>query len=82
MKKFVVALLALMFLLVVACGGSGSAQAEGETEPVFERIETRGTGTILRHNETGVCYLLYRGANMAGLTLMVNPDGTPYVWED
>lgn len=82
MKKFIVAFIALMFLLVVACGNSGSVQAEGAAKPEFELIPTRGTGSIIRHNETGVCYLLYNNANKAGLTVMVNPDGTPYVWED
>ena len=82
MKKFIVVLLALVFLMLVACGGSGSAKTEAAEEPVFELITTRGTGSIIRHNETGVCYLLYNNVNKAGLTVMVNPDGSPYVWEE
>ena len=80
MKKFIVALVALMFLLVVACGGSGSAQAEGEKD--FEFFNTSGPGTVIRHNETGVCYLWHKSGYGGGLTVMVNPDGSPYVWEE
>lgn len=80
MKKFAIALAALMFLLIVACGGEGAAQAEEEKD--FEYIHASGSGNIIRHNETGVCYLWHKCGYGAGLTLMVNPDGTPYVWEE
>ena len=80
MKKFIVALLALVFLMLAACVGSGSAQTEAE--PVFEEIIVSGPGDIIRHNETGVCYLYRRTGYAGGMTVMVNPDGSPYVWEE
>ena len=86
MKKFIVALIALMFLLVVACGDSGTVQAEGavkNTEDAnFVRVDIDGRETVLCHEETGVCYLIVHNTYGVGLTVMLNPDGTPYVWED
>ena len=82
MKKFIVALVALMFLLVVACGGSGSAQVEEPEKASFDLVAWEGDLHVMRHNETGVCYLKYNGYQEGGLTLMVNPDGSPYVWEE
>ena len=79
MKKLIVATLAVI-LFLCACSGGGSAQTEAE--PVFEEIIVIGPGDIIRHNETGVCYLYRRTGNAGGLTVMVNPDGSPYVWEE
>ena len=86
MKKFIVAFIALMFLLVVACGDSGSVQAEGAVKPTegatFTMVDFDVAEVVICHEETGVCYLVYRSNNGTGVTVMVNPDGTPYVWED
>lgn len=88
MKKFAVALAILMFLMIVACGGHGANRAEGapkQTEyATFSLLDYDGGEGVLRHKETGVCYLVVYQQNnaVAGVTLMVNPDGTPYVWED
>lgn len=86
MKKFIVVLVALMFLLVVACGDSGTVQAEGAEKPTegatFKTLDFDIEEQVVRHEETGVCYLVYRSTYGIGLTVMVNPDGTPYVWEE
>lgn len=87
MKKFAIALAVLMFLMIVACGGRGTNQAEGvpkqlECDAVFEILDVDGDTEVVRHKETGVCYLVYYSCCGKGVTLMVNPDGTPYVWED
>ena len=88
MKKFIVAFIALMFLLVVACGGSGTNQAAGAPKQTeYAKFETLDSGLyeeVIRHEETGVCYLIVRSKNFNGIgvTVMLNPDGTPYVWED
>ena len=85
MKKFVVALVALMFLLVVACEDSGPVQAEGVVKnpevAEFENPDYDGDTYVIRHKETGVCYLVYYDNYGCGLTVMINQDGSPYVWE-
>lgn len=86
MKKFIVALIALMFLLVVACGDTGTVQAEGAVKNTerakFTTVDYDAHELVIRHEETGVCYLVYYSTYGNGVTVMLNPDGTPYVWED
>ena len=38
--------------------------------------------SILEDAENGVCYLMYDKGNGYGITVMLNPDGTPKIWED
>lgn len=86
MKKLTVAFIALMFLLVVACGDSGTVQAEGAVKQTdgatFMMMDFDVEERVVRHEETGVCYLVYQTTYGVGVTVMVNPDGTPYVWGD
>ena len=88
MKKFVVALVALMFMLVVACGDSGTNKTEGAQQQKeyvveFETLDYAKYEEVIRHKETGVCYLVVYSAShgRVGVTVMVNPDGSPYVLE-
>ncbi len=36
---------------------------------------------IIVDRETGVCYLQFAGWKQGGLTVMLNADGTPKIWE-
>ena len=81
MKKLIVATLAVI-LFLCACAGGGSTQAEEQEKALFDLVAWEGDIHVMRHNETGVCYLEYNGFEEGGLTLMVNPDGSPYVWEE
>ena len=40
----------------------------------LETVDRNGDYYIVRHRQTGVCYLVYEN----GLVMMVNNDGTPY----
>ena len=55
MKKFAIALAILMFLMIVACGGSGTNQAEGAKERELENVWNEGYTHVVRHKDTGVC---------------------------
>ena len=48
---------------------------------LFDSVEKGGGYRIVRHKETGVCYLVWYNGYQGGITVMLNPDGTPYVWE-
>jgi hypothetical protein len=37
------------------------------------------TYTIIKHNETGVCYIVMFNGNQGGISIMLNADGTPYI---
>lgn len=79
MKKFAIALVALMFLLVVACGDERPTCANQEETTVVAQDETR---FIIRHNDTGVCYLFVKSGYSSAMVQMHNPDGSSYVWEE
>lgn len=85
MKKLVAVLLALV-LCVGAFAGCSYATVEEKKEEktvssMFVRIEQTGSWQIVYHKETRVMYAVSIGGyNSGNFTVMVNPDGTPQVW--
>lgn len=79
---FSIALLILMLMSFVICG-SRDMTAEADTTMGFEVIDKSfGVTWIVYDVETGVMYALSHGGyNTGSMTLMVNPDGTPRVYE-
>lgn len=41
-----------------------------------------GAGDILVDRETGVCYIWRKYMNAGGLTVLVDADGKPVIWEE
>lgn len=91
MKKILI--LVLSAVLLTGCGNSNSivsdSQAQESTYPetLFERHPLDDDYSILVEKGTGVCYLEYSyGVRLRngvyGITVMLNPDGTPKIWED
>lgn len=83
MKKLAVLLLSAAFL--IGCGAS-SVQAESG---MFEYHRVDMEHVILVDKETKVCYLQYEntrnrttGESWSGITVMLNADGTPKLWEE
>lgn len=80
MKKVIAIILcAVMAMILCGCGKQSFSEylAEQKEKTVFVVVSADYSGTILMHKETGVCYMWRE----RGLTVMLNPDGTPYVWE-
>lgn len=48
----------------------------------FDIGNTYHSGVILVDRETNVCYLCISGANRAGITVMLDAEGKPLLWED
>lgn len=75
----------LFILMVSACEGSVSAKAAVEdTEYAnFYTVDYDSDEEVICHKETGVCYLVVYSTNHdgVGVTVMVNPDGSPHVLE-
>lgn len=91
MKKILA--LALSAILLTGCGNSNSivsepqAKEETDVSPMFERHPLDDDYSILVEKETGVCYLecsygVGLRNDVYGITVMLNPDGTPKIWED
>ena len=85
-KRIAIALIALASALsLTACGSDGvveNVKEEVVTGPMFERHYIGEGYSILADKDTGVCYLECNGASWYGITVMLNPDGTPKIWEE
>lgn len=78
---FALMITATMALSLTACT-SGNAvdpsSVEVESETIFDK-HLYNDYKILVDKETGVCYLEYKGKY---ITVMLNADGTPKIWEE
>lgn len=87
MKRFV--LLALIFVIVaIFCGCSKGKVSEQDIKKsqidncMFMRISDEFCGYVIVDKQTKVMYWESDGSYGEGvLTLLVNPDGTPRIWE-
>ena len=79
MKKLIVILIlfALCACLLAGCGESIVNTRNSE----FVFIERDGQFEYVYHKDTKVIYVMYFNANQAAMTVMLNPDGTPMIWE-
>lgn len=80
--------IALVVLLLALCAGmlAGCAddEAQSEVEAPFVWIYYSGISTycVGYDRDTGVMYCMSNGYHSSGtLTMLVNADGTPKVWE-
>lgn len=78
-----VLLLALCAGILAGCGGGGGdAQSEAETPFVWIYYSRIATYCVGYDRDTGVMYSMSNGYDNSGtLTMLVNADGTPKVWE-
>lgn len=78
--KILTAVLAVS-LFVTGCSFLGKSNTEEKSQKPQPNIYETGIGlpgySYIVDKNTGVVYLYYSGAQRAGLTVMVNTDGTP-----
>lgn len=89
MKKiFVVALLIIVVLLVAGCTDNTVMKQEDingtkDDFSIFVEVERAGTWRIVYDRETLCMYAISDSSYNCGIfTLLVNPDGSPKLWED
>lgn len=74
----------LLTTMLAGCGRNDSLTSDTITERFFY-IEDTNSGlsynSIIVDRETGVMYLFHGSGYKGGLTIMVNPDGSPLVYE-
>lgn len=87
MKRWIVAALVLALGLTLAGCASGKvdagkiADAEADNR-MFMVVSKESSGRVLVDKVTGVMYWASdKGYNRGTLTLLVNADGTPRIWE-
>lgn len=78
--------IALCACLLVGCGGSyvnTSSTYSDDTPSMFVVIEDVGENwRVVYHKDTKVMYVISSGSyNRGTFTVMLNPDGTPMIWE-
>ena len=74
----------LMAIALCAClfAGCGNTISENRWKNTgFTWIETRGGAEYIYHNDTKVIYVFKIIGNSGGMTVLLNPDGTPMIWE-
>lgn len=81
MKRIVSIFLAVILAVVLTSCTTATNGQNQEVENRFRKVYMDYNNSILVDEETGVMYL-YRGSGYGGgLTVMVNKDGTPLLWE-
>lgn len=74
-------LLLLMLTLILTGCTRSAGKYEANVEDGMHWMETldkSGYFEVVRHRQTGVCYLITMGPTGRGITVMLNADGTPY----
>ena len=91
MKKFISIFICVCIIAfsLIACCGSTTAEAKTKVEEnnrlsVIEDISIQiyDKACIIVDDKTGVCYLFVDGHESCAMTVMVNADGKPLIWED
>lgn len=91
MKKILSIIICVCILMcsLAACGGSTTADAKDKIEEddrltVIEDVDFQvyDKACIIVDDKTGVCYLFVDGYESCALTVMLNADGKPLIWED
>lgn len=82
MAKTTIKLFAIFVAIVLcACLLAGCESNVNTNHSDFVFIERDGQFEYVYHKDTGVIYVMYFNANQAAMTVMLNPDGTPMIWE-
>lgn len=83
-KRIVIVVLAVILAAFTLCGALMLQKADAASNMGFEVLYggTWDTVRILYDRETGVMYVMSNGSyNVGTMTVMVNSDGTPRVYE-
>ena len=88
MKRFIAGIVACVMIL---SGCSKNVTVENESQynnddtitSMFVVVERANIWLVVYNKDTKVMYAVSRGVdNRGNFTLLVNPDGTPMIWED
>lgn len=87
MKRIAITVMLLAVLMLAGCSTIGKvdsqkiAEAEGNNR-MFMTVSREWAGIVLVDKTTMVMYWASHDSHNCGiLTLLVNPDGTPRIWE-
>lgn len=82
MKKLFIAIL-MLFALTGCVPNSSESIVSKDTPSMFVRVEEGFSWDVYYHRDTKVMYAVSDGVKNSGtFTVLVNPDGTPMLWEE
>ena len=83
MKKAIAILIILVMLALCGCEGKTTVNSDNlREEGMFVIIEEEYLWEVVYHRDTKVMYVVSRGySNSGDFHALVNPDGTPMLWE-
>lgn len=84
MKKKASCIMAALLLCgaLAGCGSPVQSSADADEPSMFVIVERTQVWNVVYHKDTKVMYAVSGGAyNNGTFTLLVNPDGTPMLWE-
>ena len=79
MKKKIIAAIITATLLITGCSDTANVSAGQDNTMVF--VESCRNYDIYVDKDTGVMYLYIWSGPGGGLTVMLNADGTPKIWQ-
>lgn len=84
MKKLIfICIAVILSISLTACSSNESySEVKEDTPSMFVQVENGYSWEVYYHKDTKVMYVVSEGYYNAGtFTVMVNPDGTPMLWE-
>lgn len=83
MKKILLIIMALLAAMLLSSCSTMEKVPEKETPLTFMIYEEYDTGTVVIDRDTHAMYWKSSGTyNNGNLTLLVNADGSPKIWND
>ena len=80
MKKFISLVLALVLIFALV-GCTGSSSENETTSDRFVRVYSEYSSCIYVDSETNVMYFWHSGVYSGGLSVMLDENGDPLLWE-
>ena len=80
MKKFISLVLALVLIFALV-GCTGASSDKETTSDRFVRVYSEYSSCIYVDSETNVMYFWHSGVYSGGLSVMLDENGDPLLWE-
>lgn len=77
-------LLAIIIGLIIICTGCAKVEKAPQQSEIsmFVKVESTDSFDVVYHRDTKVMYAISTGTyNFGGFTLLVNPDGSPMIYQ-
>lgn len=82
MKRCMAILLVLVTLAVMLVGCASTPIVEdAQTGDRFVVVVSQSSNTVYADTETGVMYYFHKSGYSGGMTVMVDADGNPLIWD-